>query len=43
MWMELYVKDHALLERFEGFLTTVVSDLEKSQSDVEHVQNKIKR
>ena len=43
MWMELYSRDPALLERFEGFLTNVVTDLERSQSDVEHVQNKIKK
>lgn len=43
MWMELYSRDPALLEQFEGFLTNVVTDLERSQSDVEHVQNKIKK
>jgi small GTP-binding protein len=43
MWMELYAKDHALLELFEMFLMSVIGELDKSQSDIKSVQCKIKR
>ena len=43
MWTELSTHDPSLLERFEVFLSIVVTDLEKSQTDVETIQLKIRK
>ena len=43
MWTELSSHDLSLLERFEGFLSMIVTDLEKSQTDVETIQSKIRK
>ncbi|XP_011403598.1 PREDICTED: ras and EF-hand domain-containing protein homolog [Amphimedon queenslandica] len=43
MWTELSSQDPSLLDRFEGFLSMVVTDLEKSQTEVETIQSKIRK
>ena len=43
VWIDLLTQDSVLLERFEGFLSNVVEELDKSHSNVEQIEKRMKQ